>query len=102
MLRSATPLFDENILNALLIEYLYDELIPSDFWEPVKVCLTCSQIEQIPNVSIQEECVICTNNHHNFKQLNCCKNNICLDCAIKWFNESVMCPYCKQDLRKII
>ena len=52
------------------------------------------------------ECYICLDNIHlnenDFLELNCCKNNICLDCAIKWFNESVMCPYCKQDLRKII
>jgi hypothetical protein len=107
MLRSS---FENNLnettFRRQLLRYLetygHDNVfIPDDFWQPVRICLSKSQIENIPDIIThgEEECVICSNKREKFKQINCCKNNICSDCVTKWFNESVKCPYCKQDLR---
>jgi hypothetical protein len=91
------------LLENALIQYLTNYIdIDDDFWDPVKVVLTNEQIDQIPTIIKNEECVICSEQQINFKNLNCCKNDICDSCASNWFNESVNCPYCKKDLREVI
>jgi hypothetical protein len=83
----------------VLMNFLISNAIPDDFWEPVRVTLSRSEISSLKNINISEDCVICSETKSNFKQLNCCKQKMCDTCTIKWFNESVNCPYCKEDLR---
>jgi len=81
-------------LENVLLEYLTD-----DFWEPVKVTLSGSEINELNTVNISEDCVICSETCNIFVVLNCCNQKICISCSERWFNESVNCPYCKTDLR---
>lgn len=92
---------DNNVLEFMLLEFLSATfiLMPFDFWEPVKVSLSNSQINNLVNLNIFEDCTICCDYQSKFKEMSCCKNKICISCTKKWFNESVYCPYCKQDLR---
>lgn len=83
----------------VLLEYLTESLIPDDFWEPVKVTLSESQINQLNIVEITDDCIICSEINSTFVNLNCCNQKMCTSCSSKWFKESVNCPYCKMDLR---
>ena len=92
-------------LEALLRErenfenYIYDNLILSDsFWEPVKVCF--ENVKDLKDIIGEDTCCICTDTHLNFKNLNCCNQKMCNGCCYSWFEKSVNCPYCYQDLRK--
>ena len=72
----------------------------SDFWDPVVVPLPEGILPNSVNI-INKECTICSHDSNEFIILQCCNNEICQDCSIKWFNLSVYCPYCKKDLREI-
>ena len=90
----------------LFEDELYDNLInlqlfiPESFWEPVNVSLTIEQIDKLKNINLNEICLICNSDSSTFRELSCCKKQMCDSCIITWFNLSVKCPYCKHDLRK--
>ena len=93
---------EQELIEFMLFEFLSTafNLIPLNFWEPVKVSLNNSQIDDLNNIKIIEECLICYETCSKFKEMSCCKNKICISCTKKWFNnESVFCPFCKHDLR---
>ena len=77
-------------------------VIPEDFWEPVVVCLSTQEIENLETVTKDCECLICKESKQQFKNLKCCNNDICGECINHWFNVSVYCPFCKQDQREIL
>ena len=89
--------FENNFENNFVIE----QFIPESFWEPVNVSLTIEQIESLKSVVLEtkQECFICNESKHDFKNLGCCNNNMCQECIINWFNISVYCPFCKRDQR---
>ena len=68
------------------------------FWEPVKVGY--KNVKNLPDHIGQDTCVICTDQHLNFKSLVCCNQKMCNGCCYQWFEGSVKCPYCFQDLRE--
>ena len=72
----------------------YDQ---EDFWEPVKIQLK----KELKSINITDTCVICTDLQHEFKIVDCCNQKLCSSCSKKWFDQSVKCPYCFQDLREI-
>ena len=89
---------------------LYDNLInlelfiPESFWEPVNVSLTIEQINNLKEIDLKETCsketcLICNSETFIFKELRCCKKQMCNSCIITWFNLSVKCPYCNFDQR---
>ena len=83
--------------------YFYDVLvnpifISENFWEPVKVGF--GGVKELKDVIGEETCCICMESHLNFKEINCCHQKMCNDCSYKWFDSSVKCPYCYQDLRE--
>jgi hypothetical protein len=82
-----------------IYDYLVEPQIPDSFWEPVPVTLNIEQIYQLPDFIEESECIICYENHINFKKLNCCNNLLCNTCAHQWFSNSVKCPYCNHDQR---
>ena len=84
-------------LELLLVEYLISSL--NDFWEPVKVVLSESELNTFKIINSHDECTICYESCLKFNEMTCCKNKICTNCTKDWFNRSVYCPYCKQDLR---
>ena len=77
----------------------YSEEINDDFWDPVVVPLPEGILPNSVNI-INKECTICSEDFSKFIILQCCNNEICQECSIKWFNLSVYCPYCKKDLRE--
>lgn len=87
-----------------LLERLFENnymFIPDDFWEPVKVTLSNKIIDSMKKINEKDECIICSEDKNVFKEIPCCKNKMCNECTIKWFNESVCCPYCKKDIREV-
>ena len=86
---------DNNVLEFMLLEFLSATfiLMPIDFWEPVKVSLSNSQINNLINLNIFEECTICYESCQKFKEMSCCKNKICISCTKKWFNETDFMDY---------
>ena len=92
----------EHFNNSNFTERLYENYyIPEDFWEPVKVTLSNNVINSMKELHQTNECTICSDTKDLFKEMPCCKNKICDECTIKWFNESVCCPYCKKDIREL-
>ena len=85
------------LLEILLFEYLISSL--SDFWEPVKVGLSESELNKFKIVTSHDDCSICYEYCLNFNEMSCCKNKICTNCIKLWFNKSVYCPYCREDVR---
>lgn len=85
--------------NNLNLNLTLINVIPEDFWEPVVVCLSTQEIENLETVTKDCECLICKESKQQFKNLKCCDNDICGDCITNWFNVSVYCPFCKQDQR---
>ena len=81
---------------------LIDNQVPEGFWDPVFVCLPDHSFSLIRNKLITQDCTICNEQEYTFKVLPCCKNDLCTCCAASWFNKSVKCPYCNQDLRDFI
>lgn len=76
--------------------------IPEDFWDPVVVSLSETQIYSLKRKLKKQNCTICSDDVYNYKVLPCCKNDLCLDCTSSWFSKSVKCPYCNQDVRDFI
>jgi len=83
-------------------DYLVNPLIPEEFWEPVVVCLSPSEISQFERIPVSDECAICNQDCSLFIKLGCCTNYMCEMCASKWFSSSVKCPFCVQDLRNCL
>jgi hypothetical protein len=84
-----------------VISYDYDlEDLPDDFWEPVKVGLDSTKLDQLETLIKNQDCFICCDSRQAFIPLPCCKHELCTECSVKWFMDSVFCPYCKQDLRE--
>jgi hypothetical protein len=92
----------ENRIYDFLVSPLY--ILPDEsFWEPVHVSLTQEQIDSLPEIQIENhECNICKETLFIFNKLVCCNQVMCIGCSDEWFNRSVYCPYCKQDLREKI
>lgn len=82
-----------DFLVAPLLSFVEDE----SFWEPVKVGY--KNVKDLPDDITQDTCVICTEQHLNFKSLICCNQKMCNGCCYQWFESSVKCPYCFQDIR---
>ncbi len=72
-------------------------LIDDSFWEPVHVGY--KRIKELKDVITEDVCCICTEKHLNFKSISCCNQKMCNDCCYTWFEKSVKCPYCQQDIR---
>ena len=94
----------EDLLYDFLISennFFVEQFIPESFWEPVNVSLTIEQIESLETLVLEttQECFICKESKHNFKNLSCCNNNMCQECITNWFTVSVFCPFCKRDQR---
>ena len=90
--------FENQLYDFLVTPILF---IDESFWEPVRVCLTVEQIESLPEVELEnKECMICKETLFLFNNLVCCNQLMCIECSFKWFECSVFCPYCKQDLRE--
>ena len=85
-----------------IYDFLVEDLIPDEFWDPVKVGLSPEQIEKLQVISTESDCFICTSMNSEFCSMECCKKIICKDCTTKWFSESVKCPFCVQDLRNCL
>ena len=81
-----------------MYDFLVTPIIPDSFWEPVKVSF--DGVRELGDIIGKDICSICTYSRLNFKNVNCCNQKICNGCCYKWFNESVKCPYCFQDLRE--
>jgi hypothetical protein len=90
-------IFENDLYNTLVTPLI----IPEDFWEPVIVCLTDEQIEEMQNITKEEMCFICNEITKDFKILKCCNKDMCIDCTYNWFNRSVYCPFCKFDQRTL-
>lgn len=91
-------IIQRNIFEIHVYDYLVNDImiIPDEFWEPVNVGL---KPEELNELILTDECIICTEEQNVFRELKCCKNKICDDCAKGWFSRSVKCPFCVQDLR---
>ena len=72
--------------------------VPESFWEPVIV--SYNGVNKLEDIIGEDSCCICTENHINFKKLGCCNQKMCNGCCYKWFETSVKCPYCFQDIRE--
>jgi hypothetical protein len=89
---------ERNRFEDQLYDYLLSESIPASFWEPITVCY--EKTKDLEDVIGEESCIICMETHINFKKLHCCKQKLCNGCSYKWFETSVKCPYCYQDIRE--
>ena len=72
--------------------------VPEDFWEPVT--LKFEKVHELEDIIGENECAICLENHLNFKKTICCGQKMCNGCCFTWFETSVKCPYCYQDIRE--
>ena len=86
------------ILDMIISAYIFIE--DDDFWEPVRVGLETSRVDEFSKVEDFNECPICTETRETSKRLPCCKKTICTECTLKWFAVSVKCPFCVRDLRE--
>ena len=86
----------ENMIYDLLVTPLF---IPDSFWDPVVVCLSSEQIENMVITPEEVNCSICKDTKDSFHALQCCNAKMCKDCLVNWFTISVFCPYCKRDQR---
>ena len=83
---------------------IYDFLVnpfiglPDSFWEPVKVQF--KESNELEEIIVKDTCSICMEKKCNFKKVNCCRQKFCNDCCSTWFQESVKCPFCYQDIRE--
>jgi hypothetical protein len=97
---------DSSLFEDILYDYFENEgigfinyyIISESFWEPVTV--SYKGVNTLCDIIGENNCYICTENHLNFKKLRCCKQKMCNDCCYKWFESSVKCPYCYQDIRE--
>ena len=88
----------ENEIYDYLVGPLISFIDNESFWEPVKVGY--KNVKELPDDVTQDTCVICTEQHLNFKSLICCNQKMCNGCCYQWFESSVKCPYCFQDIRE--
>ena len=97
-------LYDTLIGNHLFTPFIIEELPNEDspFWDPVVVCLTHQQINNLETINQYTECLICTEKQNFFKKVGCCNNKMCEDCTYDWFKVSVFCPFCKRDQREVV
>jgi len=95
-------LVDRNIFESRAYDYLVQNVIPDDFWEPVTISLTLQEISEFEKVSHSDECAICNEDLESFLKLSCCNQEMCENCTKKWFSSSVKCPFCVQDLRNYL
>ena len=91
-------IFQRNAYEIQIYDFLVTPIIPESFWEPVKVSF--DGVRELGDIIGKDICSICTYSRLNFKNVNCCNQKICNGCCYKWFNESVKCPYCFQDIRE--
>jgi len=98
-------LFENRLYDILVDPFMYapgiyvaDGYVPDSFWDPVKV--SYENVRSLKDIIIQDNCCICTDNHINFKKLHCCNQKMCNGCCYEWFDNSVKCPFCYQDLRE--
>ena len=82
-----------------IMERIFFQSIPDDFWEPVKIT---TSVESFEYADEEWECFICCAERTKKTQLKCCKQSLCDYCVTEWFSkESVNCPFCKKDIREI-
>ena len=91
---------ERNAYEILIYDFLVNpfEGVPESFWEPVKVCF--DGVKDLENIVGEDTCFICSESHLSFKKVNCCNQKICNGCCYKWFETSVKCPFCYQDIRE--
>ena len=89
-----------NAYEILIYDFLVTPVIviPESFWESVKVSF--NGVRELGDIIGKDNCLICSESRLNFKNVNCCNQKLCNECCYKWFNESVKCPYCFQDIRE--
>ena len=100
--------FEDELFDALTgsangIFFFIQSPLPDEnnsFWDPVVVCLSDQQINNLEIIEQESNCFICTTEQKKFKQVNCCNNKLCLNCINIWFKRSVFCPFCKHDQRE--
>ena len=92
--------FEINVYDFLISDVI--GVIPDDFWDPIPVKLSILKIKKLKTLNCNNECLICTENKKIFKEMECCKQSICGECVNIWFNTSVKCPFCIQDLRDFL
>jgi len=104
-IRSVLTNLDDLVFRRALFEievydYLVDPFlgIPESFWEPVRVSF--ENVKDLEDHISKDTCYICSESHLNFKKMSCCNQKMCNGCCYSWFEKSVNCPYCYQDLRK--
>jgi len=94
-------ILERNSFEMMIFDYLVEPVIPDDFWNPVVVCLSKEHLESLEELHINDTCFICTMDSNLFKKVHCCNKQLCNECTYKWFEISVKCPFCKQDLREV-
>ena len=93
---------ERGIFERSIYDYLVEDTIPDDFWDPVTVSLSPAEISEFEKVSHLDECPICNEDLESFLKLSCCNQEMCELCTTKWFSSSVKCPFCVQDLRNCL
>ena len=72
-------------------------IIPDEFWEPVKVTVDIKDMKFKYKIF---KCPVCCQNRRKILLTNCCDGEICKKCAVKWYTEChVTCPFCRRDFR---
>ena len=94
-------ILERNSFELMIFDYLVEPTIPDDFWDPVVVCLSKEHIDSLEQLEINDTCFICTMESNLFRKMHCCNKEICNECVYKWFEKSVKCPFCMQDLREV-
>jgi hypothetical protein len=89
--------FENEMYDYLLepINILID--VDDSFWEPVHVGY--NKVKELKDIITEDDCCICTEKHLNFKSIRCCNQKMCNNCCYTWFEKSVKCPFCQQDIR---
>ena len=58
---------------------------------------------KLVSTDVPWECQLCNDIKYRKYVLGCCNKEICDTCVEKWFYEkSVHCPYCRQDIRDLL
>jgi hypothetical protein len=85
----------------IVLRFLEDMMIPPDFWEPVKITANTEKMKCF-FLDNPWDCPLCCEQRYRKHILKCCAKEICEECVDNWFGqESVACPYCREDIRKI-
>ncbi len=95
------PIPIDILARVVLLQTLQELMIPEDFWEPVKVTAHTENIKCFP-MNEPWECPLCCDQRFSKHILRCCDKEICDECVNNWFGqESVICPYCRTDIREV-